>query len=192
MHDPEVLAHRLSMPWPGRRFGIELVNVWHMEPGGHDALTVCKRDSRWRWHVHHWRLTFPLLWAWRRRLLTRCSWCGGRDSKADPVNCSHANHIGAAPRAPWWRGETNLTHRECSSVLSAHRLCLCDDPGLSHGDYGQCAFCGKFRAWRQTPTIPQRYLASLPVGSRIPEDKREWLSAEWAKLRAEREAANDG
>lgn len=175
------------MPWPGKRFGVELVNVWHYEPGGHDALTVCKRGSRWRWHINHWRLSFPFLWAWRRRLLTRCAWCGGRDRRSDPVNCSHANHIGAAPREPWWRGETNLTHRDCSSVLSAHRLCLCDDPGLGHGDYGQCAFCGKFRAWREVPTIPQRYLASLPTGSRIPPERREWLRVEWAKLRADAE-----
>lgn len=189
MHDPEVLAHRIRIPWPGERYGLTLVEVWHDEPGGHDSLTVCRCDTRWRWHIHHWRLSFPWLWTWRRRLLTRCSWCGGRDRRTDPVNCSHANWIGASPRAPWWRGETNLAHRDCSSVASAHRLCLCDDPGLSHRDYGQCAFCGKYRAWRQAPTIPDRYLASLPVGSRIPPEKREWLKAEWAKVRAARQEA---
>jgi len=65
---------------------------------------------------------------------------------------------------------------------------LCDDPGLSHEDYGRCAFCGKFRAWRKAPTIPDRYLASLPIGSRIPAEKKPWLKAEWAKIRAEHEA----
>lgn len=188
MHDPEVLAHRISMPWPGKRFGVHLIEVWHYEPGGADALTVCTRKSRWRWHIHHWRVNFPLLWALRRRLLTRCSWCGGRHTSTDRVDSSHANWIGAAPRAPWWRGETNLAHSDCSGVARAHRLCLCDNPGLSHRDYGQCAFCGKFRAWRKVPAIPERYLASLPVGSRIPPEKREWLKAEWAKVRAEREA----
>jgi hypothetical protein len=190
MHDPEVLAHRITIPWPRQRFGLTLVEVWHYEPGGADALTVCKRGSRWRWHVHHWGLTFPWLYAIRRRLLTRCAWCGGRHTKTDRVDVSHANWIGAAPRAPWWRGETNSVHSDCSSVAHARRLCLCDDPGLSHSDYGQCAFCGKFRAWRKVPTIAQRYLASLPVGSRIPAEKREWLKAEWAKVRAEREATD--
>lgn len=44
-----------------------LVTVWHREPGGRDALTVCRRrvqrpdGSRkftrgWRLHVHHWRI----------------------------------------------------------------------------------------------------------------------------------------
>lgn len=189
MHDPEVLAHRITLPWPGRRFGLTLVEVWHYEPGGADALTVCTRNTRWRWHVRHWRLTFPWLMSWRRYLLTRCSWCGERHTKHDRVDTSHANWIGADPTAPWWRGQANVAHRDCSSVANAHRLCLCDNPGLSHGDYGQCAFCGKFRAWRQVPTIPDRYLAALPVGSRIPADQRDWLKAEWAKIRAEREAS---
>lgn len=191
MHDPEVLAHRITIPWPGQRFGLTLVEVWHYEPGGADSLTVCSRKSRWRWHVHHWHLSFPLLRALRRRLLTRCAWCGGRHTKTDRVDVSHDNWIGAAPRAPWWRGETNSVHSDCSSVARAHRLCLCNEPLLNHGDYGQCAFCGKYRSWRKVPTIPARYLASLPVASRIPADKRAWLKAEWAKVRAEREAERD-
>ena len=188
MHDPEVLAHRVRVPWPGKRFGITLIEIWHYEPGGSDALTVCSRKSHWRWHIHHWRVELPPLYALRRWLLTRCVWCGGRHTKNDRIDSSHANWIGAKPRAPWWRGETNVAHSDCSTVARAHRLCLCDNPGLSHGDYGQCAFCGKYRAWRHAPTIPDRYLASLPTGSRIPDDKREWLKSEWAKLRAEREA----
>lgn len=188
MHDPEVLAHRITIPWPGKTYGITLAEVWHHEPGGHDALTVCTRGSRWRWHVNHWRFAFPLVWFWRRRLLTRCAWCGGRDSKADPVNVSHDNWIGAAPRAPWWRGATNSAHSECSTVAHAHRICLCDTPLLTQGDYGQCAFCGKFRAWRKTPSIADRYLASLPVGSRIPADMKPWLKEVWAKLRTEHDA----
>lgn len=43
----------------------------------------------------------------------------------------------------------------------------------------------------RTPTIPDRYLAALPEGSRIPAEKRGWLKAEWAKLRAERELDGD-
>jgi len=70
-------------------------------------------------------------------------------------------------------------------------MCLCDNPLLDHGNHGQCALCSKWRAWRHTPTIPDRYLAALPEGSRIPAEKRDWLKAEWAKLRAERELDGD-
>lgn len=209
MHDPEVVAFDIYRPWPSRHRSLKknpprwywrppfvtvagrefyfppMVIVWHNEPGGHDALTICDRKSHWRWHIHHWHLQFPPLQAFRRWALTRCEWCGGRSLKRDQVN--HA--LGwYSEKAPWWRGERGLYHSDCTSVELAHRLCLCDNPGLSNGDHGQCAFCGKHRAWRQVPTIPDRYLASLPSGSRIPDDKREWLRAEWAKVRAEREA----
>lgn len=191
MHDPEVLAHRIRIPWPRERFGLTLIEVWHYEPGGHDVHHVCKRESHWRWHVHHWKVASPLVHSWRRRLFTRCSWCGGRHSKRDRIDMSQSNWIGAdhAPRR-WWQGEANVAHHDCYSVATAHRLCLCDDPGLDHGDYGRCAFCNKFRAWRKEPTIPDRYLASLPIGARIPADRKDWLKSEWAKLRAEREAAD--
>lgn len=210
MHSPEVVAFEIRRPWPhrhkhvltvkrprwrwslpfvtvaGREFYFPpLITVWHNEPGGHDALTVCGK-SRWQWHIRHWSLQIHPFQNWRRRLLTKCEWCGGRSRKRDCVN--HA--LGwDTPKSPWWRGERGLYHYDCTSVELAHRTCLCDKPKLDHSNYGQCAACGKFRGWRQVPTVPDRYLASLPAGSRIPPGKREWLKAEWAKVRAEREAA---
>lgn len=211
MHSPEVVAFNIRRPWPKRdktfdrrrqwswrppyftfagrewRFP-ELITVWHNEPGGHDALSVCGRQSHWQWHVHHWSIQIHPLQVWRRRLLTRCEWCGGRSTKGDSVNHSHTWD---GVHSPWWRGERGLYHADCSSVWAAHRMCLCDDPLLDHSNYGQCALCSKYRAWRHIPTIPDRYLAALPEGSRIPAEKRDWLKAEWAKLRAECELDGD-
>jgi hypothetical protein len=194
MHDPEVVAFDIRLPWPGDGYRRRdhrwarktLVTVWHIEPHGEDALRGECRGTHWQWHVHHWQLQFPPLQDLRRRVLTRCAWCGGRSIKGDQVDLSHQWD---GPKQPLWRGELGLFHHDCSSVQHAHGKCLCDDPLLSQGDYGRCAFCGKGRAWRQPPTIPDRYLASLPVGSRIPADKLDWLKAEWAKVRAEREAS---
>jgi hypothetical protein len=214
MHSPEVLAFHIRRPWPqrssfgsgkgrwrwrppfvtvaGRPFYFpDLIAIWHIEPHGEDALQGECRGTHWHWHVHHWEIQWCFMQDFQQRYLTRCAWCGKGSTKRDRVNVSHDNHIGAKPPNPWWRGRANSVHGECSTVAHAHRICLCDNPGLSQGDYGQCVFCGKFRAWRREPTIPDRYLASLPAGSRIPHDKRDWLKAEWAKLRSEREAKSD-
>ena len=185
MHDPEVLAHRLTIPWPGHRYGLELVNVWHREPGGNDSLTVCGRNSYWRWHIHHWRLSFPVLMMWRRRLLTRCEGCGGRHTKTNPVSYSRRGR-GDDRSDPLWRGERQLDHSECSSIWAAHQVCQCPAPILSNGNYGQCADCGKHRSWQQgsttgrEPSIVQRYLASIPEGRSIPDDRRAWVREQWA------------
>lgn len=208
MHSPEVVAFEIRRPWPKREkyfdrrrrwswrppyftvagrewYFPSLITVWHNEPGGHDALRgACKDAKRWRWHVHHWSVQVHTFQRWRRWLLTRCQWCGGPSRKGDCVNHSLSWDT---PRAPWWRGERGLYHDGCTSVVMAHRMCMCREPLLDHGNYGQCSTCGKYRAWRQTPTIADRYLASLPEGSRIPPGKRDWLRAEWAKARAERE-----
>lgn len=92
MHDPDVAILHIRRPWPsrsgvqpvdGRRWEIgrafwtvagrtvwwpPVVTIWHHEPGGKDAGTVCKRwhrrpdgttpDRSWRWHVRHWRVEF--------------------------------------------------------------------------------------------------------------------------------------
>lgn len=179
--------------WPS------LITIWHVEPGGRDALTVCSRryqDKRgrwhhtrsWRWHIHHWRLQFPPLQQLRRRLLTRCAWCGGHSRKGDPVNISHQWN---GPRAGWWRGEPGLFHQDCSSVEHAHRKCLCADPLLEHGGgYGRCLSCGLFRAWGSEPDEADRLLAALPRGSRITADVRPAVEAAWAERRARSEAGS--
>lgn len=206
MHDPMVVAFNIRRPYPRRprkgRLGRwrwrppfvnvagrelyfpALITVWHVEPHGEDALRGECRGTRWQWHIHHWHIQWCFLQGWRRRLLTRCAWCGGPSRKRDPVNISHQWD---SPKQPLWRGERGLFHHDCSSVHSAHQKCMCTEPVLEFNGWGRCARCGKYRGHGDGPTIPDLYLASLPVGARIPAHKRDWLSAEWAKVRAERE-----
>jgi hypothetical protein len=182
--------------WPS------FITVWHQEPGGRDCGEVCKHYRRWqddtgqwqtkllngwRWHIHHWHLQVHPAQELRRRLLTRCAWCGGRHRKRDPVNVSNQWD---GPRGRWWQGEPNLFHHDCSMVERVHRMCLCADPGLNHGDYGQCAFCGKFRAYRSEPDDADRMLAALTAGSRIPPDLCPALEAAWDERRRRREEAS--
>lgn len=170
MHDPETMVADLG--W---------IEIWHREPGGHDAGTVCARH-RQAWHPHHWRLNSIPLKMLRRRLLTRCTWCGGRSSKGDAVN--HATGW-RDNRGPWWRGEADLYHGDCLSMQTAHRTCLCDSPLLEHADYGKCLICGKCRAWRKEPTDLDRAMAALPSGARRPQ----WITDELHRRHAERRKA---
>lgn len=171
MHDPDVLAFSIPRPWP-RRSGMRrrrwywpsLVDVWHHEPGGADALTVC-RDPRWRWHARHWRLRFPPLVMLRRRLLTRCAYCGGRSRRRDHVNVSAGSWDG--PRGRWWRGERGLFHSDCLAADAAWRACVCRSPRLSiDRSYGFCTECGGFRAWGQTKERTAAYRAIRRAGKR--------------------------
>lgn len=148
MHDPMVVAFDIRRPWPqvrrlrkgdpqrtrrglswpfaytGRRelYWPAVVTVWHVEPGGADALTVCGSRSRWQWHVHHWRIQVQPLQHLRRSLLTRCAHCGGRSVKGNRVNVSHSWD---GERAPWWRGEVGLYHNACSAIVSERQ---CERP----------------------------------------------------------------
>lgn len=169
MHDPLCVAFEIKRPWPRsirgpRRYWPALVVVWHREPGGRDAGTVCTY-RRMAWHVHHWKLQVPPLQKLRRRLLTRCTWCGGRDRKGDAVNVSRQ---WGGPRAPWWRGEQGLYHSDCSAVSSAHGACICEDPVLEHDTYGRCARCDRYRNHGRTPeqTERLRQLAQIPQKGR--------------------------
>lgn len=160
--------------WPA------LIVVWHVEPDGKDSGEVCPHYRRWqdadgkwqskilhgwRWHVHHWRIQVPPLRHLRRRLLTRCTWCGGRSRKGDAVNVSHQWD---GERGPWWRGERGLFHLDCSSIERAHVACLCDSPVLEQITYGRCARCMGFRRYGATPAElqRQRLLASVSKGQR--------------------------
>jgi len=154
-----------------------LITVWHREPGGADALSVCRdryRDKHgqwkltrgWRWHVRHWRIQVHPAQNFRRWALTRCAWCGGRSREGDRVNVSHSWD---GPRGRWWQGEPDLFHMGCSEIASAHRSCVCAEPATAHGrDYGKCLRCGKFRAYGRTgeQTARLRELAAIPAGAR--------------------------
>lgn len=165
--------------WPS------LITIWHVEPGGHDSGEVCKHQERvqrpdgtwkyelrsgWRWHVHHWRIQVPPLQHLRRRMLTRCEWCGGRSRKGDAVNVSNG---GDRERGPWWRGERHLMHVDCSAIQRAHRVCLCVAPLCGNEDskgepYGLCARCGHHRPFQPTAALLDRLrlLAAIPTGKR--------------------------
>jgi hypothetical protein len=191
MHDPLVVAFEVRRPWPQRvneqrrrYYWPALITVWHREPRGQDSGSKCKHFDyersrrRWQWylHVHHWKLQMHALQRLRRRLLTRCAWCGGRHVKGNPVNLSHQWD---GPRGRWWQGEPNLFHHGCSSIAEAHRLCLCADPGLSNGDYGQCAFCGKYRSWRKVPDAADLLLAAVPAGTPMDNALRAQVEPLW-------------
>lgn len=155
-----------------------MITIWHREPGGADALSVCQRRYQgrdgqlhltrtWHLHLHHWRLQVHPAQEARRRLLTRCAWCGGRHRKGDPVNVSHSWD---GPRGRWWQGEPGLYHMNCSAVEIAARACTCTEPAPEHGDYGRCWRCGKYRAFGRTDeqVRRERALAAIPAGTRPP------------------------
>ena len=153
-----------------------LVTIWHAEPGGADALTICrdryqdqdgtwKLTRSWRWHVHHWKIQLHPAQTLRRRLLTRCAWCGGRDRAGDPVNTGFAWD---PPKTVWWRGEPGLYHRDCSSVASARRQCACTEPAPAHETWGRCLRCDKPVPHGRTPEqlAYVQQVATLPDGAR--------------------------
>lgn len=170
----------------GREFYFpDLVTVWHREPHSEDALQGECRGTRWKWHVHHWKLQWTFLQSWRRRLLTRCEWCGGRSTKRDVVNFSHQWD---GPKQPLWRGERGLFHRDCSTVERAHSSCVCKEPLFDmNRDYGLCLLCGNSRGWRQKPNDATRMLQTIPVGGRIPAAMKPHLEQIWAEVRAAKE-----
>ena len=152
MHDPSTLAFTVRLPVPSRvsrrrdgrkpgfrwpfwitrrhevYFGHDLVDVWHEEPGGADAGTVCGRRRLWT-HWRHLRLRFPMARAVRRRLFTTCEWCGELGNRRQPVNVSHQwGGDGRNRRAHWWNGDRGLYHSECSSVANAYDRCVCETP----------------------------------------------------------------
>lgn len=108
------------------------VDVWHMEPGGADALTVCKNritdengkfvrwSHAWKWHFWHYSVKFSLLYKWRRWLFTRCAECGGASRKGHMVNFSDGGWYGS-PKTPLWCGEIQLYHSECFEKMNKRR-----------------------------------------------------------------------
>lgn len=153
-----------------------LVTIWHREPGGADALSACQRryqdkhgkwrySKGWRWHVHHWHVKVEPFTTWRRRLLTRCAWCGGRSRKHDAVNVSFSWD---GPAGRWWQGEPGLYHRDCSGIAAARVQCACTDPAPAHGTYGRCLHCGRHVPHGRTAAQLARVqeLAQLADGAR--------------------------
>ena len=77
MHDPSVLIYDIPL--------IKL-DVWHDEPGGHDAMTICghppqRSIARFVWAVRHARHLHYRWWRYlnvRRWIVDRCDGCGQR------------------------------------------------------------------------------------------------------------------
>ena len=133
----------------GREFHFEdIAMIWHIEPGGKDALTVCERrwkdaegkwhySKAWRWHIWHWQVSPSLLYKWRRRLFTRCAYCGGPSRKGSVVNVSDGGWDGA-PKTPLWCGEIQLYHSKCHAIISNNRHR--HDPRGCYGCSGKASF----------------------------------------------------
>lgn len=151
-----------------------LAMLWHEEPGGADALTVC-RGTRWRWHVRHWRLT-PTTWRHlQRRLFTRCDYCRGRSGKrADAVNCS-VGWYSSERRRRWWSSESGLFHQECLGADRAWKSCVCPRPNppqrITMAWY-RCGDCGGTRWVEQSEAARAALLLYRrpPRGTRPPAE----------------------
>lgn len=201
MHDPMVEAFTIRRPWPnvrkltreykttfrgvfwrfaGREFyWPSLITVWHVEPDGKDAGTVCK-PSTWRKHPQHWEVQFHPWQHFRRRAFTRCAWCGGKSRKGDYVNTGYG---WSGDRKPdhWWQSERGLFHADCLSVHHAHRTCVCSlidggpwAQGKVNGDpYGTCGTCGGFRRMSTgTDADYEVHVTTTELMQTIPEGER--------------------
>lgn len=104
------------------------ITVWHVEPNGHDALTVCERRGRWKWHVHHWRIQVAIEQRLRRFLFERCELCGRRY----PWGYAPVSHQWDAPRSRWFKVEPHAYHHECSSLVSLRRERERDEQLIRH------------------------------------------------------------
>lgn len=121
----------------GRAYGLrEAATIWHIEPRGADALTVCRSwvpgpDGRtrpttgWKWHVHHWRVTVRYEQRLRRFLWERCQRCGRRF----PWGYAPVSHSWDAPKSRWFRVERRAFHHECS-VLGTRERQLADQEAV--------------------------------------------------------------
>lgn len=120
MQSPLTVAFEIHRPWPRRsgkfRYWPPLITVWHRDPSGFDDKTCHTYPGKaWRLHVHHWRLQIHPYQQARRRLLTRCSICGGRSKPGHVVNLQQGNR----EPSPWWRGEKGLCHMDCAGLRIA-------------------------------------------------------------------------
>lgn len=199
MHSPEVLAFSILSPFPkitkrtksrvtSIKFGSHfwyigdyelyfesLVDVWHMEPDGKDALTICEKrwkdkdgkwhySKAWRWHFWHYKVSPSILYKWRRRLFTRCAECGGPSRKGHVVNHSDNGWYGG-PKMPLWCGEINIYHSECMAKMSKRR-----HDGIHDHEKANCYNCSGAASFRlnrnKANTIPE----SSP---KMPQEQRD-------------------
>jgi hypothetical protein len=134
VHDPSVVVFDVPRPWPkvrrrnavGRLFyWPSIITVWHDEPGGRDAGSLCGWPERGRklplWlfrHRRHLRVQWRTKQALNRWLYQRCEHCGGKSRRRHPVNVSH--QWGSGPQE-WGRSKPGLYHGACSANVSLRR-----------------------------------------------------------------------
>ena len=182
MHSPEVLAWDIPRPWPevrnrrphanhrwpfvefrGRELYFPtLLNIWHIEPHGEDALRGKCRGTRWKWHVHHWQVQFVPWRMFRRRYLTHCEWCGQKD-RTGAINCGYGY---SEDPSRWWQGERGNYHSDCLSAHSAHRICGCAVPGARSGH--PCGTCGRFVRFGSPKSAAEKLLTAEVVQGQRP------------------------
>lgn len=65
---------------------------------------------------------------------------------------------------------TTGAHSDCATVSGAHATCICGTGPWSNRDYGKCATCGHFKAWRKGPNPDHddftRALRTIPARTR--------------------------
>lgn len=220
MHDPMVVAFAIRRPWPkigrterphSRRlrgsfwyigsyelYWPPLITVWHVEPDGRDAGTVCP-PKEWKRHPWHWSLQIHPLQHFQRWAFTRCAWCGGKSRRGDMVN--HSYGWDGSPKAPWWRGQTGVYHSDCISIEHAHRTCVCSlaDGGpwantSYSGPYGACATCGGFRRMSTGDAADYEvHVRTTELRKAIPKGQRDpAITAEAERLWREYRATAEG
>ena len=131
MHDPSVVVFDVRRPWPTRRrrpfvgrrlYWPPIITVWHEEPGGRDAGSLCGYPERGRklpmWLVRHRRHLRAQWQALNRWLYQRCEHCGGKSRKGHPVNVSH--QWDSEPQR-WGRSVPGLYHGPCSGLVGTRR-----------------------------------------------------------------------
>lgn len=116
---PFRIAGRALRLWP-------VGTIWHNEPGGKDALTVCRNritnddgefvrfTTGWRWHIHHWSFQWFFEQRLRRFLFERCKECGRRY----PWGYAPVSHSWGEPKSRWFKVEGRAYHHECSALRS--------------------------------------------------------------------------
>ena len=66
-----------------------------------------------RWHVHHWRIAFPVLTSIKRYFFSKCTECGkGFRWGYAPVSMSWGSD---GPQ--WFKSEKNVYHHECADEV---------------------------------------------------------------------------
>lgn len=72
------------------------------------ASDIMRRNRKWyqhpKWHIHHWRITFPIFRTIKRKYWDKCSVCGKRGFKSSPISD--------------WSGK-NKRHQHCDNAAKA-------------------------------------------------------------------------